>query len=91
MAELPGDARPADAWIELPSDAKMRALRDAGMKPLYNFGFIGAMGRLLAAHPRIGPAFMELFRQVMLEPGALDRQEREMLAAVSAVAQDCHY
>jgi AhpD family alkylhydroperoxidase len=28
---------------------------------------------------------------VMFEEGALDRREREMVAAVTAAAQDCHY
>jgi alkylhydroperoxidase/carboxymuconolactone decarboxylase family protein YurZ len=49
------------------------------------------MGRLLSAHEDIGPAFSNLFRTVMFEPGHLTRQEREMVAAVAAVAQDCHY
>jgi alkylhydroperoxidase/carboxymuconolactone decarboxylase family protein YurZ len=57
----------------------------------YNFGFRAAMGRLQATHPPIGRAFSALFRQIMFEPGQLSRQEREMVAAVTAAAQDCHY
>ncbi len=49
------------------------------------------MGRLLMAHPRIGPAFQALFAEIMFAPGALDRQEREMIAAVAASAQTCFY
>ncbi len=75
----------------MPTDDEMRANAKPGMKPLYNFGFIGGMGRLLAAHPSIGPAFMELFRQIMFAPGMLDRQEREMVAAVATAGQDCEY
>ena len=43
------------------------------------------------AHPLIGPALAELFMQVMFALGALARPEREMVAAVAAAAQDCHY
>jgi alkylhydroperoxidase/carboxymuconolactone decarboxylase family protein YurZ len=57
----------------------------------YNFGFRAAMGRLQATHPPIGRAFSALFRQIMFEPGQLSRQEREMVAAVTAAAQDCYY
>ena len=76
-----------EAWIrilqeeDIPSDAPNN----------YNFGFRAAMGRLLAAHDRIGPAFGRLFRQIMFEPGHLNRQEREMVAGVAAAAQDCYY
>jgi alkylhydroperoxidase/carboxymuconolactone decarboxylase family protein YurZ len=49
------------------------------------------MGRLLAAHPRIGPKFRALFAEIMFAPGALDRQERELAAAVAASAQTCFY
>jgi alkylhydroperoxidase/carboxymuconolactone decarboxylase family protein YurZ len=83
------DSKP---FITLPSDEEMRALRDSsGMKPTYNFGFIGGMSRLLAAHPRIGKALQGAFYEMMFAPGALDRAEREMLAAVASAAQDCEY
>jgi alkylhydroperoxidase/carboxymuconolactone decarboxylase family protein YurZ len=58
----------------------------------YNFGFASAgMGSLLAAHPRIGPAMQRAFYEIMFAPGALDRAEREMVAAVASAAQDCEY
>ncbi len=57
----------------------------------YNFGYRSEMGPLLSAHPRIGPAFWALFSEIMFTPGALTRAEREMVAAVAAAAQDCHY
>jgi alkylhydroperoxidase/carboxymuconolactone decarboxylase family protein YurZ len=78
-----------DAYIRLPSVEAA-----AGARPddhPYNFGFVGAMGRLLMAHPRIGGAFQGLFSEIMFAPGALDRQEREMIAAVTASAQTCFY
>lgn len=78
-----------DAWVEIPDEATLRAARPPGGP--YDFGFVPAMGRLLAAHPRIGPAFGQLFSTIMFEPGALTRRERELVAAVAAAAQDCFY
>jgi len=84
--------QPPDAWVELPSEAQMRALIPPNTKFPYDFGFLPAMMRLIMAHARIGPAFGSLFAQIMFSPqGALDRREREMVAAVAAAAQDCHY
>ena len=57
----------------------------------YDFGYVANMGRLLAAHPRIGPAFQQLYGEIMFAPGALDRREREMIAAVAARGQECFY
>jgi alkylhydroperoxidase family enzyme len=57
----------------------------------YNFGYRSEMGILLSAHPQIGPAFWGLFSEIMFAPGTLARAEREMVAAVAAAAQDCHY
>ena len=57
----------------------------------WTFEFRPAMGRLLAAHPTIGPAFNTLYSEIMRGPGHLSRQEREMIAAVAASAQDCYY
>ena len=81
-----------EAWVALPSEAEIRARMQPGSKYPYDFGFLPAMGRLLRAHDRIGPTFLTLFGQVMwaLE-GSLNRREREMIAAVAAAAQDCHY
>lgn len=81
----------AEAWISIPTEAERRAQLPAGPASGYDFGFLPAMGRLQAAHSSIGPLFGALFRQLMFEPGHLGRQEREMIAAVAAAAQDCHY
>ena len=78
-----------EAYIALPSVEQAAAARPADHP--YNFGFVGAMGRLLMAHPRIGAAFQGMFNEIMFAPGALDRQEREMVAAVTASAQTCFY
>jgi alkylhydroperoxidase/carboxymuconolactone decarboxylase family protein YurZ len=81
--------RDDDAYVGLPSAEAVAAVRPVDHP--YNFGFVGAMGRLLMAHPRIGAAFQSLFGEIMFAPGALERQEREMIAAVTASAQRCFY
>jgi alkylhydroperoxidase/carboxymuconolactone decarboxylase family protein YurZ len=81
---------PRDAFIELPPRDTIQ-LPPSGAGG-YNFGFVANMGRLLRAHPRIGKHFQALFGEIMFaREGALDRREREMIAAVAAAAQDCHY
>ena len=77
--------------MALPSDEEMRATMAIGGPSAYDFGFIMGMPRLRLAHARIGPLFGPLFREIMFGPGALSRSEREMVAAVAAAAQDCHY
>jgi alkylhydroperoxidase/carboxymuconolactone decarboxylase family protein YurZ len=85
---LPDDPQP---FIGLPTEAELRARTPAGSPSPYDFGFIGDMSRLLAAHPRIGPAMQRAFAEIMFAPGALARAEREMVAAVASAAQDCEY
>ena len=77
------------AWVALPDEESYRRSVPSGGP--YDFGFLPAMGRLIAAHPRIGPAFGALFGAIMFAPGSLSRSEREMVAAVAASAQDCFY
>ena len=77
------------AWVAMPSEADMRERGGSGGP--YDFGFLPNMGRLIGAHPGIGPAFSALFGAIMFAPGALDRRERELVAAVAASAQDCFY
>ena len=81
-------ANEVPAWIELPTADEMRKLPG---KPLYDYGFVAGMSRLLVAHRRIGAAFVGLFTEMMFGEGALSRAEREMVAAVTASAQDCEY
>jgi alkylhydroperoxidase/carboxymuconolactone decarboxylase family protein YurZ len=78
-------------FIHLISQEEVRAKMPPGFKSPYDFGFIGGMGRLLASHPRIGPAMQRAFGEIMFAPGQLDRAEREMVAAVASAAQDCEY
>ncbi len=89
------------AWVALPSDEQIRAMQvpqtpgapaaSQAVSRGYDFGFVAGMSRLLMAHDRVGPLFRQLFRELMFGPGHLDRREREMVAAVAAAAQDCHY
>ena len=83
------DSNVPDAWVAMPSEADIRDQFPSGHP--YDFGFIAGMQRLVMAHMGIAPFFGALFRQIMFEPGALERREREMVAAVAAAAQDCHY
>ena len=83
------DSKPPDAWVKMPSEEQIRALVPGGHP--YDFGFITGMQRLVMAHAGIAPFFGALFQQIMFQPGALERHEREMVAAVAAAAQDCHY
>ena len=81
-----------EAWVAIPSEDEVRARIPSGTKYPYDFGFLPAMGRLMRAHPRIGSAWLNLFREIMWSPdGVLSRAEREMIAGVAATAQDCHY
>ena len=82
-------SKATDAWVAMPSEAMMR--ESGGSGGPYDFGFLPNMGRLIAAHPSIGPAFGALFGTIMFAPGALDRRERVLVAAVAASAQDCFY
>ena len=86
-------SRPAapEAWVRIPTEEELQAKRPPGVTGVYEFGSIPAMGRLIAAHPTIGRAFGNLFMQIMFAPGQLSRAEREMVAGVTAAAQDCHY
>lgn len=89
------DGPPREAWVDIPSNEALAAMRPPDAPPAarhpYDFGFLPAMGRLIIAHPRIGAPLAALFNQIMFAPGKLDRREREMVAAVAAAAQDCHY
>lgn len=73
----------------MPSAQDVQALMGRG--GVYDFGFVPGMTRLILSHMDIAPHFGALFSQVMFAPGALERSEREMVAAVTAAAQDCFY
>ena len=79
-----------EAWVELPDQSTIAEAPGHRNHP-YNFGYVAGMSRLIMAHSRIAPAFGALYASIMFVPGALSRAEREMVAAVAAAAQDCHY
>jgi len=78
-----------EAWVRIPTEEELGWSADSPAG--YGFSFLPAMGRLIMAHPGIGPAFVQLLMTVMFGPGSLSRRERELVAAVSAAAQDCFY
>ncbi len=81
-----------EAWIDLPTEEEFRASIPPGKPYRYDFGFIPAMARLIASHERIAPGFGNLVQELMWSrDGVLSRRECEMVAAVAAGAQDCHY
>ena len=57
-----------EAWVTIVTEEERRAQMPPGPAAGCDFGFLPAMGRLLAAHPGIGPLFGALFRQIMFEP-----------------------
>lgn len=82
-----------EAWVTLPSEAEVRAALGGTPHPyeVYTGGVVPRMSRLIMAHDVIGKAYVGLSKAIMFSPGALTRAEREMLAAVTASAQDCYY
>jgi hypothetical protein len=63
----------------------------AGSRFPYDFGFVPNMGRLLFAHPDLCLPFALQYARLMGGAGALDRAEREMVAAVASAAQQGFY
>lgn len=84
-----GDTAVRQAWLDLPPDEAVYNERTKGGP--YDFGFALGMSKVIMAHPRIARVWGPLYQEIMFAPGALDRREREMVAAVTAAAQDCHY
>lgn len=82
-----------EAWVALPSDEEFRATLKGQSHPYQTFmgGVVPHMARLIIAHDSIGQALATLGSVVLFGPGALSRSEREMVAAVTAAAQDCAY
>lgn len=79
----------ARAWIEMPSEGDLQSRLE---NHPYALGFVPAMARLLRSHPRIGPAFAQLYSEIMFSPDSvLTRQERELVALATSAAQDCFY
>jgi hypothetical protein len=82
-----------EAWVQLPSEEEFAARFGEQTHPyqILMGGVAPRMGRLIMAHDMIGQALGALSATVLFGPGALSRPEREMVAAVTAAAQDCAY
>ena len=80
---------PNEAWVQIPTAEELGWSAEQGGG--YDFTFLPGMGRLIMAHPVIGPSFVQMLSTVMFGPGSLSRLERELIASVSAAAQDCFY
>ena len=85
------EAKEHIAWVAVPSEAEVRGGMPADTRHPYDFGFLPAMSRLSRAHPRFAGPLAALSREILFNPGHLARYEREMIAAIAAAAQDCHY
>lgn len=83
--------RDREAWVALPTEEDMLDSFPADHPYSIGAGRVPAMARLIGAHPELAPYFQRLVARIMFGPGALERTEREMVAAVAAAAQDCHY
>jgi hypothetical protein len=85
--------REPEAWVTLPSGEEFHGAAPGQTHPYQTFmqGVVPRMARLIMAHDLIGQALGALSGVVLFGPGALSRAEREMVAAVTAAAQDCSY
>ncbi len=78
------------AWVQLPADEEIYPPTRRGRG--YDFGYALGMSKLQRAHPRLGAAFGAMYSEVMFSPeGVLTREECELVAGVTAAAQDCYY
>ena len=78
------------AWVQLPSDEEVYPPPVRGQE--YDFGYALGMSKLMRTHGRLGAAFGAMFREVMFSSeGVLTRAASEMVAGVTAAAQDCYY
>ncbi len=86
-------AQSPEAWVQLPSEEEFKARFGDQTHPyqILMGGVAPRMGRLIMAHDMIGQALGALSAAVLFGPGTLSRPEREMVAAVTAAAQDCSY
>lgn len=94
LAALPRAAVTARLYLrQLPALRRLGAsfVGMAGRRFPYDFGFVPNMGRLLFAHPDLCLPFALQYARLMCGPGALERGEREMVAAVASAAQDSFY
>ena len=80
------------AWIETVAEdaaqGELKSIYDAQRQQA------GAVANILKAHslsPAILEAHLRLYSAVMHAPGPLSRRQREMIAIVVSVMNECHY
>ena len=79
-----------EAWVELPEIEHVERVLQTARVPLA-LGFVPRMTRLLMAHERLSLPFRKLYKNIMIDEGRFTKAQREMIAAVSSAALDCHY
>ena len=78
------------AWVQMPPDEEIYPPPVRGQG--YDFGYALGMSKLLRTHGRLGVAFGAMYREVMFsDEGVRTREECELVAGVTAAAQDCYY
>ncbi len=80
------------AWIRtVPDDEAtgfVKAVYEANIK---GRGWVSNIIRSFSIRPETLRAFQNLFATLMFGPSALSRAQREMIATVVSVANNCHY
>jgi alkylhydroperoxidase family enzyme len=80
------------AWIDTvnPDDAEGALKReyDAAVK---RAGHVAGILRIMSLNPPVLSASLRMYRDVMFRESPLSRAQREMLATVVSVFNQCHY
>jgi alkylhydroperoxidase family enzyme len=80
------------SWITTVSDeAATGGLASAFRAAIARAGRVFGIVRVMSVSPHTLDASLELYRAIMYGPSPLSRRQREMLAVVTSVANDCHY
>ncbi len=81
------------AWIEIvdepESSGRLRELYETTVDPEY--GRVDTILRIHSLHPEGLRTHQELYREVMTGTPTLRKVEREMIALVVSVINECHY
>lgn len=81
------------AWIEivdeLGASGRLRDLYEGMIDPVY--GRVDTILRIHSLHPEGLHTHHELYREVMTGTPTLRKVEREMIALVVSVLNECHY
>lgn len=80
------------AWIRVVGDAEAAGpLKDLYEAAIRRAGKVFHIVRLMSPNPAVLEASMDQYRAIMFGESPLSRAQREMLAVVTSVANDCHY